>query len=42
MADRLNEDLSHATLACLSVYFQPTLKTHIVVIKSSLEIISYR
>lgn len=41
MADRLNEDLSHATLACLLAYFQPSLKTHIVVIKSSLEIIFY-
>lgn len=35
MADILNEDLSHATFACLLAYFQPTLKTHIVVIKSS-------
>lgn len=41
MADRLNEGLSHATLACLLAYFQPTLQSHVVVIKSSLEIISY-
>lgn len=32
MADILHEDLSHATSACFLAYFQPTLKTHIVVI----------
>lgn len=41
MADILNEDLTHATFACLLAYFQPTLKTHRMVIKSSSEIISY-